>query len=79
MKKFHNWLILVFFCSYAMTFLPNFGVMNEARFIGPLPEPMLFVLVMNAINTFMIFVIYKFIYPYYCRSCEKELNKGGAE
>ncbi|MBO1001885.1 hypothetical protein [Pseudogracilibacillus auburnensis] len=65
MRKKHALLIIVFFIIYLLTFLPNFGVMNELRFIGFLPQSLAWVLFLNAINTVIIFIVYfKFFKPF---------------
>ncbi|MEI3599470.1 MULTISPECIES: hypothetical protein [unclassified Oceanobacillus] len=65
MRKKHAIWITGFFIIYFLTFLPNFGVMNELKFIGFLPQPLAWVLFLNLINTVIIFVIYfKFFKPF---------------
>ncbi|WP_191559586.1 hypothetical protein [Metabacillus idriensis] len=65
MRKLHAILIGVFFLVYFLTFLPNFGVLNEPIFIGFLPQPLAWVLLLNAINTVIMFIIYfKFFKPF---------------
>lgn len=65
MRKKHAMLILAFFIIYLLTFLPNFGIMNELKFIVFLPQSLAWVLFLNAINTVIIFVVYfKFFKPF---------------
>lgn len=65
MRRKHALLIAVFFIIYLLTFLPNFGIMNELEFIGFLPQSLAWVLMLNAINTVIIFVVYfKFFKPF---------------
>lgn len=75
MLKTYHYFILFFFISYATTFLPNFNIFNELKFIGPFPEPMAWVLFINALNTFLIFVLYKVFYKYFCDVCDEEFSK----
>jgi len=64
-RKKHAMLISAFFIFYLLTFLPNFGKMNELKFIGFLPQSLAWVLLMNAINTVIIFIVYfKFFKPF---------------
>lgn len=65
MRKKHAILITMFTLVYACTFLPNFNVMNELKFIGFFPQPLAWVLLLNAINTVIIFVVYfKYFKPF---------------
>lgn len=74
MRKFHFILILTFFLTYFLTFLPNFGYFNELKFIGFLPQPLAWVLFLNAINTVIIFIIYfKFFKPF-AKNAEREFS-----
>lgn len=75
MKRKCIMLELLFAVLYLSTFLPNFGYLNNLTFIGPFPEPMFFVLTINVINTFIIFLLFKFFYPLFCEAAEKELSK----
>lgn len=75
MKKKCIILEIVFFVLYLSTFLPNFGYFNDLVFIGPFPEPMAFVLIINMINTFIIFLLFKYFYPLFCKAAEKEIEK----
>ncbi len=65
MKRSHHRLIVLCFFFYALTFLPNFGILNSLTWIGPLPLPMAWVLFLNALNTVLLFVIYqKYFLPF---------------
>lgn len=65
MRKLHALLIGLFFLIYALTFLPNFGVFNNPVMVGYLPQPLVWVLIMNALNTIIIFIVYhKFFKPF---------------
>lgn len=65
MRRKHALLMAAFFIIYLLTFLPNFGIMNELKFIGFLPQPLAWVLFLNLINTVLIFVVYfKFFKPF---------------
>jgi len=65
MRKKHAILISLFFIIYLLTFLPNFGIFNELKFIGFLPQALAWVLFLNAINTVIIFIVYfKFFKPF---------------
>ena len=77
MKYKYRLLILLFFISYACTFLPYFGFFNELEFYGPFPEPMTYALCLNALNTFFIFLIFKVFYPYFIKQSEKALKWKG--
>lgn len=75
MRSTHHLLIGVFFVVYAATFLPNLGVFNSLTWVGPFPLPMAWVLSLNAVNTFIVLVIYwKFFKPYALR-VERDLSQ----
>jgi len=77
-RKFHAILISVFFFLYFLTFLPNFGLFNNLEFIGPLPQPLAWVLFLNVINTIIIFIVYfKFFKPFAKRVEEKFKDEEG--
>ncbi|MCG7337437.1 hypothetical protein MHZ95_19440 [Sporosarcina sp. ACRSM] len=68
MRKQHACWIFAFFTFYALTFLPNFGIFNKLEVIAFLPQPLAWVLLLNAINTIIIFVVYfKFFKPFAIR------------
>lgn len=77
MRKLHALLIGVFFLIYGLTFLPNFGVFNNPVLVGYLPQPLLWVLILNAVNTIIIFIVYfKFFKPFSERAYkELELDR----
>lgn len=65
MQQSNRIWLSIFFVIYAATFLPHFGVLNNLSWVGPLPQPMAWVLFLNAINTAIVFVVYiKFFKPY---------------
>jgi hypothetical protein len=73
MRKKHRNLMILFFVLYGATFLPNFGVFNSLTWIGPLPQPLAWVLFLNLINTAIIFIVYKkFFKPFAKRSEENQ-------
>ncbi|PWA12331.1 hypothetical protein DCC39_06860 [Pueribacillus theae] len=75
MRKAHALWITAFFIIYLLTFLPNFGIMNDLKFIGFLPQSLAWVLLLNAINTVIIFVIYfKFFKPF-AQNVEEKMMK----
>lgn len=75
MRKKHAIWITAFFVIYLLTFLPNFGVINQLKFIGFLPQPLAWVLLLNAINTVIIFVVYfKFFKPF-ALNAERAMEK----
>ena len=79
MRKKHALLIAAFFIIYLMTFLPNFGIMNELKFIGFLPQALAWVLLLNAINTVIIFIVYfKFFKPF-AQNVEEKMLKNEKE
>lgn len=81
MRKKHAILMTIFFILYLLTFLPNFGVMNELKFVLFLPQPLAWVLFINAINTVIIFIVYfKFFKPF-AENVERKMfiNKHGGE
>ncbi|QQK75685.1 hypothetical protein HUG15_08995 [Salicibibacter cibarius] len=75
-KKRQYLIIWIFFIVYALTFLPHFGVMNSLNWIGPFPLPLAWVLFLNVINTFIIFLIYKKYFVPFSRRMEKAELKG---
>ena len=80
MRKLHAAYIGAFFFFYALTFLPNFNVFNEAAFIGFFPQPLVWVLVLNAVNTVIIFLVYKKFFKPFAERTEQEFaawEKGG--
>jgi hypothetical protein len=71
MRKKHRNLLILFFVLYGATFFPNFGIFNSLIWIGPLPQPLAWVLFLNIINTVIIFIVYKkFFKPFAKRSEE---------
>lgn len=75
MRNLHRLTLSIFFLLYAATFLPYFGFFNQLNFIGPFPEPMAWVLLINAVNTGIVFFVYfKFFKPF-CLNCDKEFQK----
>lgn len=74
MRKKHALLITVFFIVYLLTFLPNFGIMNELKFIGYFPQALAWVLFLNAINTVIIFVVYFKYFKPFAKNIEKVFN-----
>lgn len=83
MKKSHALLITLFFIIYFATFLPNFGFFNELAFVGFLPQPLAWVLFLNAINTVIIFIVYfKFFKPFAknaSKEFEDEITEGSGQ
>lgn len=76
-RKLHAFVISVFFFIYALSFLPYFGIMNEATFVGPFPQPLAWVLFLNAINTIIMFIVYfKFFKPF-AKRLEKKFDREG--
>lgn len=76
-RKLHTFIISLFFLVYALTFLPHFDVFNSLTFIGPLPEPLAWVLFLNVINTVIMFIIYfKFFKPF-AQRIEKKFDDEG--
>lgn len=74
MRKKHALLICLFFIIYLLTFLPNFGIFNNLEFIGFLPQPLAWVLLLNAVNTVIIFIVYfKFFKPF-AKNVEKKMK-----
>lgn len=77
MRKQHAFWMILFFTLYGLTFLPNFGIFNELKFIAFLPQPLAWVLLLNAINTVIIFVVYfRFFKPFALR-VEKMFEEEG--
>lgn len=77
-RTLHAFVISLFFFIYALSFLPYFGIMNEAVFVGPFPQPLAWVLFLNAINTVIMFVVYfKFFKPFAKRIDKKFKSEGG--
>lgn len=80
-RGLHALIITIFFFIYALTFLPNFGIFNDLKFIGPFPQALSWVLILNAINTVIIFIVYfKFFKPFAKRleeiiEVEEEIKK----
>lgn len=65
-------LLILFFVLYFATFLPNLGVFNSLVWVGPLPLPLFWVLLLNLINTIILFVIYKKFFKPFALRVEKE-------
>lgn len=57
-------LFFILIICYACTWLPYFGIMNSMVWIGPITLPMAWVLLMNAINTVAVFLIYYWFFRY---------------
>lgn len=73
MRRQHTIIISLFFAIYLLTFLPNFGILNELEFIGPFPQALAWVLLLNVFNTVLIFVVYyKFFKPFALRIEEQD-------
>ncbi|MFB4161336.1 hypothetical protein ACE1TF_15755 [Geomicrobium sp. JSM 1781026] len=77
-KKTHHLIIVIFFVVYALTFLPNFNILNTLDWVGPFPLPMAWVLLLNVINTLVIWVIYRNYFVPFARRMEKA-KAGGAD
>lgn len=67
-------LLLAFFIVYFATFLPNFGILNSLKWIGPFPLPMAWVLFLNAINTIITLMIYFQLFKPFAEKFENKLN-----
>ncbi|MBD8007423.1 hypothetical protein [Bacillus norwichensis] len=79
MRRKHALLMTVFFVLYLLTFLPNFGIMNDLKFVGFLPQSLAWVLMLNALNTVIIFIVYfKFFKPF-AQNVEKISEEEGSE
>lgn len=74
MRKLHAALITLFFVLYFATFFPNLGIFNKLTFIGFFPQPLAWVLFLNAINTVIIFIIYYKFFKPFADNASKELN-----
>ena len=57
-------LFFTLFICYVCTWLPYFGFANSLIWIGPITLPMAWVLLMNAINTVAVFLIYLWFFQY---------------
>ncbi|MFB5089115.1 hypothetical protein PGC35_18305 [Psychrobacillus sp. PGGUH221] len=77
MRKTNAVLLGTFFILYAATFLPNVGIINDLAFWGIFPEPLAFTLIINAINTVIIFVIYAKVFKPFAIRMEKILAEEG--
>jgi quinol-cytochrome oxidoreductase complex cytochrome b subunit len=77
MRKTNSILLGTFFILYAVTFLPNIGILNDLSFWGPFPEPLALTLIINAINTIIIFVIYFKVFKPFALRMEKRLSEEG--
>ncbi|MDQ0184413.1 hypothetical protein MKX78_12485 [Cytobacillus sp. FSL R5-0569] len=75
MRKIHGLLITIFFLVYFATFLPNFGFFNELDFVLFLPQPLAWVLFLNAINTGIIFIIYFYFFKPFAKRVMDEIDK----
>lgn len=75
MRKINALLIGAFLVLYGLTFLPNFGIMNNLTFWGPFPQPLAFTLIINAINTVIIFFIYFKVFKPFALRMEEKLAK----
>ncbi|TMN21804.1 hypothetical protein [Lentibacillus cibarius] len=73
MQKKHRNTLAVFFILYALTFLPNLGVFNSLIWIGPLPLPLFWVLLINLINTIVVVYVYKKFFKPFALRTEQEL------
>jgi hypothetical protein len=74
MRRVHAAYIGAFFFFYACTFLPNFNIFNDPTFIGFFPQPLMWVLVLNAINTVIIFIVYKKFFKPFALRAEKDVE-----
>lgn len=75
MQKKHRNTLAVFFILYALTFLPNFGIFNSLTWIGPLPLPLFWVLLLNLINTIIVIYVYKKFFRPFALRTEQELSE----
>jgi hypothetical membrane protein len=72
MQTKNRLVISVFFALYAATFLPNFGLFNQLSWIGPVTQPMAWILMLNLINTALIvYIYYAFFKPFAERNSER--------
>ncbi|MCM3078668.1 hypothetical protein M3558_06140 [Brevibacillus invocatus] len=74
MRKLHAVYIGAFFFFYALSYLPNFNIFNEATFIGFFPQPLIWVLLLNALNTVIIFIVYKKFFKPFAERAEREFE-----
>lgn len=74
MRRMHMLLITLFFVIYFATFLPNLGFFNEMAFIGFFPQPLAWVLFLNALNTIIIFIVYFKYFKPFAKRVAKEFN-----
>lgn len=44
--------------AFALTWLPNFGILNSLVWVGPFPLPMAWVLFLNVILTVCVLLLY---------------------
>jgi quinol-cytochrome oxidoreductase complex cytochrome b subunit len=75
MRKTNAILLGLFFILYGATFLPNIGFFNDLTFWGLLPEPLAFTLIINFINTILIFIIYFKVFKPFALRMEKRLSE----
>ncbi|WP_010531783.1 hypothetical protein [Lentibacillus jeotgali] len=73
MQKKHGITLAVFFILYALTFLPNLGIFNSLTWVGPLPLPLFWVLLLNLINTIIVIYVYKKFFRPFALRTEQEL------
>jgi hypothetical protein len=79
MKKQHALLMALFFILYFATFLPNFGIFNELKLVGFLPQSLAWVLLLNAINTVIIFIVYYKYFKPFAENVSREFNENKTE
>lgn len=61
----HHITLTAFFMVYLATWLPHFGVMNDLVFVGPLTQPLAWILGLNLVSTgIATFAYFRFYKPY---------------
>jgi hypothetical protein len=81
MQKKHRNTLIAFFVLYGLTFLPNFNIFNNLIWIGPLPQPLFWVLIVNFVNTMIIIYVYKKFFKPFAKRIEEEeeLERGNSK
>jgi high-affinity nickel permease len=79
MQKKHRNTLIIFFLLYALTFLPNFGIFNSLTWVGPLPLPLFWVLLINLINTIIVIYVYKQFFKPFAKRIEQEMTEEETE
>lgn len=63
------WTIVLI--AYLLTWLPNLGILNSLTWVGPIPLPLAWVLLMNVILTICVIMVYLLHYKPFFKQLEQ--------